>query len=108
MALAGCAGDPEVVPLNLKARQPDWFTCEGVDPQSDRPTLPPAVTIDWNSLHTVQQAREAHDRYVARMVDRNGLVVGYMMLIEGRLFTCANNMQAQRDFYDALPAEPRP
>jgi hypothetical protein len=105
--LAACSHDPKVVPLNLAAREPNWFVCEGVDPTTERPALPPAVTIDWDSLQTIPQAREAHNRYVARMVERNGLVVGYMVMIEGRLFTCANNMAAQRDFYDRLPPEPR-
>jgi hypothetical protein len=106
--LVSCKHDPHVVPLNLKARQPDWFVCEGVDPRTDRPALPPAVTIDWNSLSTVEDARLSHERYVARMIDRNERVVGYMVMIEGRLFTCANNMRAQRDFYDRLPPEPKP
>lgn len=97
--LASC--DPQPVPLNIKAENPERFICERVAP-GDRPTLPPAHTIDWNSVQTVEQARSEHEAYAASILGRNGIVAGYVVRLEGVNFTCWNNMQWQRDFYDGL------
>lgn len=102
---SSCAQDPQIVPLNVKASNPDRFVCERAD-ASARPALPPAHVIDWATIQTVEQAKGEHDRYVASIVDRNGRVAGYLVSLEGINFTCWNNMQWQRDFYDRLPASP--
>lgn len=104
---SSCASDPSVVPLNVKAENPDRFICERVD-ASERPALPPGHEIDWSTIRTVEQARREHEAYVASIRDRNGIVAGYIVRLEGVNFTCWNNMQWQRDYYDRLPPPPNP
>lgn len=79
---------------------PDRLVCE---PAGDRPTIPPGYTIDWSRVTTVDQARQEHQRYVGTVLDREARVAHYIVEIEGRLFTCASNMQWRRDFEAGLP-----
>lgn len=103
LALSSCSNEPKVVTFNLQQAQPDLFECEAA---GNRPNLPASHEIDWEQVVTVEQAKTEHEAYVARMVDRNQVVTAYLVEIEGRLFTCQNNMQAQRAFYDDLPENP--
>lgn len=93
--------EPNVVIRNVLRENPEWFVCEKVD-GSDRPALPPGHEIDWGSVTTVEQARAEHDAYVVAQIKRNEVVSGYIVMVEGRAFTCWNNMQTQRDFYERL------
>lgn len=97
--------EPQVIPLNVKAEHPQRFVCERVDPESDRPALPPAHTIDWSSVLTVDQARGEHEAYKASILNRNGIVTGYITRLEGVNFVCWNNMEWQRQYYDGLPKD---
>lgn len=105
LGLSACQ-TPAVVPLNVKAQYPERFVCERVDPTKDRPTLPPTYQIDWSRVQTVEDAHREHDSYVASIVDRNRVVSGYIVRLEGVDFTCWNNMKWQNDYYDALPKDP--
>lgn len=102
--LASCQKEPLVITRNLLADEPDRFICERAAPE-DRPAIPPAYRIDWGAVQTVEQARAEHDTYVASIVARNGVVAGYLVVLEDRLFTCWNNMTWQREVYEALPSE---
>lgn len=72
-----------------------------------RPTIQPVPAIDWARITTVAQAKIAHDDYVKRINAREGVVAGYVLNIEGKLFTCFNNMQWRRE-YEADLAKKHP
>lgn len=101
--ISACASEPKVFPLNLKAKEPTWFLCERVNPETDRPALPATPDIDWSQVVTIDQARLAHEEYVRAVKDRNGIVIAYVVKLEGVNFQCWNNMENQNQFYDKLP-----
>lgn len=90
------------VPLRPDQTNPERFVCAAAA-RGDRPALPPAHTIDWGAVTTVQQARGEHDAYVRSMLDRNGAVAAYVVGLEEKLFVCANNAQWLREYYAGLP-----
>lgn len=83
---------------------PERLVCELA---GTRPTIQPTTPIDWAQITTVAQARIAHDQYVKQVYVREGVVGGYVLNIEGKLFTCFNNMQWRRD-YEAELAKKHP
>lgn len=68
-----------------------------------RPEIPPEVQIDWGAVMTVLQAHSLHDAYVRSVRTREGLVAGYILSVEGKLFTCANNAAWLREFFAGMP-----
>jgi hypothetical protein len=80
---------------------PERLVCE--DKPAQRPTVPPEYVIDWSAVTTVAQAHAEHDKYVATVRTREGVVAGYVLLIEGRLFTCFDNVTWLRDSVGGLP-----
>lgn len=89
---------------------PERLVCEAA-PRS-RPTVPPEYVIDWtkvlvpgNAQATLDNAKREHERYVATVRTREGLVVGYLVVVEGRLFACSDNMAWLRTFFAAQPGE---
>lgn len=85
------------------------FLWMGADVERDdngraiRPAIPAEYEIDWSAITTVEQARSEHDAYVRSVRTREGIVAGYIVTIEGRLFTCSNNAQFWRDYWRGLP-----
>lgn len=73
------------------------------EPAGDRPSIPAEYVIDWTRVTTVPQARSEHDAYVRSVRTREGLVAGYIVSIEGKLFVCADNAQWRKDFEAGLP-----
>jgi hypothetical protein len=73
----------------------DRLVCEAA---GTRPTIPAEYAIDWSKVTTVPQARAEHEKYVAVIHNREGIVAAYVLSIEGKLFTCSNNMQWRRDY----------
>lgn len=73
----------------------DRLVCEAA---GARPKIPAEYVIDWSKVATVDQAHAEHDKYVATIRSREGVVAGYIMSIEGKLFVCGNNMQWRRDY----------
>jgi hypothetical protein len=69
----------------------------------DRPAVPAEYVIDWSKVATVDQARAEHMKFVASVRSREGVVTGYILRIEGRLFACSNNAAWLRDFFSQLP-----
>lgn len=63
-----------------------------------RPKIPPEYKIDWSSIKTVAQAKAEHDRYVAVIHTREGVVAAYVLQIEGQLYVCSSNMHWRKDY----------
>lgn len=95
--LAGCETTRVAVPLKPPADRMDCQMIEG------RPVLPAEYQIDWSKVTTVPQAKTEHEAYVVRARERDAIVAGYIVEIEGRLWACSNDDQWLRDFFDALP-----
>lgn len=100
--LAACETTRVAVPLRPDLDNPTRLVCEGVP--GERPAVPATYTIDWSRVTTVAQARAEHERYVASVLARNGVLAAYIVDIEGKLFVCSNNAQWWRDYWAALPA----
>lgn len=81
---------------------PERFICEAA---GTRPKAPPEYVIDWGKVTSIPQARAEHEKFVATLRTREGIVAGYILDIEGKLFRCFNNIQWQKDYYSGLPAE---
>ena len=67
--------------------------------------IPAEYAIDWSKVVTVEQAKAEHQAYVAALRSREGVVAGYVVALEGRLFVCSDNLQWWRDYWGSLPAE---
>lgn len=96
---ASCNTTRVAVPLKPDA---DRLDCVAVDP-SARPSIPPEYVIDWSKVATVAQARSEHDAYVRTIRTREGIVAGYVVQLEDKVFVCASDAAWLRDFYAALP-----
>lgn len=83
----------------------DRLICE---PAGPRPKIPPEYQIDWNKVATVADARAEHEKYVAVIHAREGVVAAYVLDIEGKLFACSNNMQWRRDYEAELAKTHKP
>lgn len=81
---------------------PERLICE---PAGERPSVAPEHVIDWTRVVTVEQAQAEHAQYVASIRSREGVITGYIMRLEGKLFTCHTNMEWRRAFEKALPAQ---
>jgi hypothetical protein len=91
--LTAC-GDTKRVVESLPT-PPERLVCERA---GTRPTIPPEHAIDWSQVRTVDQAKVEHGKYVASIRTREGIVAGYVLKLEGNLFTCWNNMEWRRQF----------
>jgi hypothetical protein len=69
----------------------------------ERPSIPAEHAIDWSKVRTVEQAKAEHLKYVGSIRSREGVIVGYIVRIEGQLFTCADNAAWLRDFFAGVP-----
>lgn len=74
---------------------PERLICERA---GTRPTIPPEHQIDWSKVVTVPQAKLEHQKYVSTIRTREGIVAGYVLKLEGQLFTCWTNMVWRRDY----------
>lgn len=97
--LASCQTVPQTDPLRPDLEHPERLICVEA---GERPALPEAYVIDWSKVETVEQAKAEHEKAVASIYKRNGLVVAYLQTIEGKLFVCSNNMQWWRDYWTGL------
>lgn len=94
-ALAVAACQPKHIATNI-APPSERLQCV---PAGDRPTIPSEYVIDWSKVTTVEQAHSEHDAYVRSVRTREGIIAGYIVQIEGKLFACSNNAAWLRDFY---------
>lgn len=67
-----------------------------------RPAVPPEYVIDWTKVSTVAQAKIEHEKFVAVLRTREGIVAGYIVKIEGNLWTCWNNVEWRRQYEAGL------
>lgn len=74
---------------------PERLVCESA---GSRPTLPPEHAIDWSQVRTVAQAKLEHEQFVKVLRTREGIVAGYLVDIEGKLFTCWSNMEWRKTY----------
>lgn len=74
---------------------PERLICERT---GTRPSIPAEYVIDWAHVSTVPQAKAEHEKYVAVIRTREGIVAAYVLKIEGVNFVCWNNVQWRRDF----------
>ena len=95
-ALAGC--EPKRVVEHLPT-PPERLVCE---PAGTRPAVPPEYAIDWPRIQSVAQARAEHEKFVAALRTREGIVAGYIVGLEGKLFTCWTNAQWRREYEAGL------
>ena len=77
----------------------DRLICERI---GTRPTIPPEHKIDWSQVRTVAQAKVEHDKVMATVRTREGIVAGYILKLEGANFICWNNMEWRRQFEAGL------
>lgn len=99
LLLISCGTDKVVQPLPTP---PERLICEAA---GERPAIPAEHVIDWNTVVTVDQARAEHAKYVASIRSREGVITGYIMRLEGKLFTCYTNTEWRRSFERGLPAQ---
>lgn len=69
---------------------------------SKRPKLTAEYQIDWTKVATVPQAHAEHDKFVAVVRDREKVVAGYILEVEGELFACSNDAQWLREYQAEL------
>jgi hypothetical protein len=74
---------------------PERLVCEKAGP---RPSIPPEMQIDWAHITTVAQAKIEHEGYVRSIRNREGVIAGYILQIEGVNFTCWSNMEWRREY----------
>ena len=99
--LAGSACNTTRVAVPLKP-DPARMDCVAVEP-GQRPAIPPEYVIDWSKVETVAQARSEHEAFVRTVRTREGVVAGYVVQVEEKLFVCASDAAWLRDFFAALP-----
>ena len=102
LALSACGGTKRVA--EHLPTPPERLVCERA---GTRPSLPPEHAIDWGNVRTVTQAKAEHEKFVAVLRTREGLVAGYVLKLEGALFQCFTNMQWRRDYEAGLNAARR-
>jgi hypothetical protein len=96
--LAACETARVAVPVKPPADRMDCRFLAG-----GRPALPAEYVIDWSKVLTVDQARSEHDAYVRSVRTREGIVAGYVVTIEGKLFLCSSDAEWMTDFFARLP-----
>lgn len=92
-----CADKQIAIPLKPDATR---LVCVST---TTRPTIPGEYVIDWTKVASIPAAKAEHEKYVASIRTREGVIAGYIVQVEGQLFTCSNNMQWLRDYYAKLP-----
>ena len=99
MLCSACGPKRVAVPICSDLTNPARLICEA---QGERPTLPAEYVVDWSKVQTVAQARAEHETYVRSVRTREGVIVGYVVTVEGKLFVCSNNAQWWRDYFSGL------
>ena len=111
LVVSGCASTKwSVAPVRPDLTNPERFDCTAVD-ASARPRAPAEDVIDWDRIaaqttrdQVLAVAREEVRGYIASVRAREGVVIRYVIQIEGQLFECANDDQWTREFFSRLPA----
>jgi hypothetical protein len=96
--LVASCGEPKRVVEHLPT-PPERLVCER---SGTRPAVPPEYAIDWTKVRSVAQAKTEHEKFVATLRTREGIVAGYIVAVEGKNFTCWTNMEWRRQFEAGL------
>ena len=98
MSCSACAPTRVVVPLKPDPERLDCVELAG------RPTIPAEYVVDWTRIRAGgDAARDEVTRLIASVRSREGIVVGYVVQLEERVFACSNDATWLRDFYRPLP-----
>lgn len=97
--LAACEPQKIVEPLPTP---PERLVCEAA---GIRPDIPAEEPIDWGAIRTVEEARDAYARFLATVRTREGIIAGYVLQLEGKLFVCFNNMEWRRQWEAELVSD---
>lgn len=91
---SACAPTRVVVPLKPDPERLDCVQLEG------RPILPAEYVVDWSRVTAGGEAARAEvTRLIASVRTREGIVTGYIVQMEERVFVCSNDATWLRDFY---------
>lgn len=101
LALSACAPEPKRIVTALRPPA-ERMECQTA---GTRPIIPPEHFIDWARVVTAGDARAEHEAFVTKLREREGLITGYLVRIEGALFVCSNNAQWMREFFAGLPGD---
>lgn len=93
LAVAAC-GEPKRIAVALPIPVERMDCVEA----GNRPAIPPEHKIDWAAVSSVLQARQEYNQYVASVRAREGMVAGYVLMLEGHLFACSNDAQWLREW----------
>lgn len=100
--LVSCGPTAVLAPLTPPADRMDCVAAGA------RPAIPAEYVIDWSKVTTVPQARTEHESFVRSVRNREGVVVGHLVDVEGKLFACSTDAEWLRDFYERLPDPTNP
>lgn len=99
MFCSGCKTERVATSLRPDLDHAERMVCESA---GERPAIPPEYVIDWSKVVTVEDAKREHNAFVRSVRTREGVVAGYVVTIEGKLFACSNNAQWWRDYWQAV------
>lgn len=74
---------------------PERLICERT---GTRPTIPTEYVIDWTKVSTVAAAKVEVGKLITQQHEREKVVAGYVLKVEGQNFICWNNAQWRREF----------
>lgn len=96
LVLSGCdpAGRERFKAIPIPAERMDCQAATKVD----RPSLAPTYVIDWSKVLTAPAAKVEVDRLISSVLNREGIVTGYVIQLEGKLFACSNDAQWLREY----------
>ncbi len=95
LAASACGKERErFKPIPIPAERMD---CVAVT-KADRPRLAPAYVIDWSKVPTVLAAKDEVDKLIQSTLHREGVVTGYVIELEGKLFACSNDDQWLKEY----------
>lgn len=94
-AVSACGGEKvRFKPIPIPAERMDCTTIA----KADRPSLAPVYVIDWATVLTVPAAKIEVDRLMMSVLNRESIVVNYVLDLEGRVFVCSSDAEWLRDY----------
>jgi hypothetical protein len=96
LAISAC-GPKEIIRLVPIAIPAERMDCQPVL-KANRPLLPKTYTIDWSKVLTVPQAKSENEKLLGSVLAREMVVTDYILDLEGKVFSCANDAEWLRDY----------
>lgn len=95
LGISACGGTRErFKPIPIPAERMDCVAAT----KADRPKLPPTYVIDWSKVPTVAVAQLEVGKLLSSVLNREGIVTGYILELEGKVFMCSSDAQWLRDY----------